>query len=263
MTQDCEEGAVTIEGVRQMTGYELLEGRGLAGDDLSVLAFWRWAYSDLMANNVRGVFAEWLVSRILGVQQPVRDSWQAWDLKIGNVKIEVKCSAYLQTWHDKESKESKITFTGLKAREWIGKKKRYSESDGFNADIYVFCLHTGRDREQWSATNLDQWKFYVLDKPTLQAANFKSLTLSRVMKLGGTELDAASLRTAVNERLRRYPGQVSNGISSARAEIDAETVILEVGGEGGSIKLLGKESDKGLMFKVSTGESGLLDDDQD
>jgi hypothetical protein len=48
-----------------------------------------------------------------------------------------------------------------------------------------------------------------------------------------------------------------------QAKNDAETVILEVGGEGGSIKLLGKESDEGWAFNVSSEESGLLGDDED
>ena len=42
---------------------------------------------------------------------------------------------------------------------------------------------------------------------------------------------------------------------------DTSEVILEVGGEGGSIKLLGLETNGQWAFKVSTGESALLDED--
>ena len=40
-----------------------------------------------------------------------------------------------------------------------------------------------------------------------------------------------------------------------------EQLILEVGSEGGSIKLLGVETDGTWVFKVATDESALLDDD--
>ena len=47
----------------------------------SVVEFWRWAYSDIMGNAERGVFAEYLVACALGVQDSVRISWDKYDLK--------------------------------------------------------------------------------------------------------------------------------------------------------------------------------------
>lgn len=43
-----------------------------AGLDASVRDFWAWGFSDLRANVVRGVLAEYLVARAVGATEPVR-----------------------------------------------------------------------------------------------------------------------------------------------------------------------------------------------
>ena len=66
-------------------------GRQTLGD------FWAWGYSNILTNNLRGVFAEFLVGTALGV---VRDSqWVEWDefdllynYKGKNKGIEIKSS---------------------------------------------------------------------------------------------------------------------------------------------------------------------------
>ena len=198
--EQSSESKTSDQKPHRLTGGECAIGRGAGTNNLSVLNFWQWAYSDLKANNVRGVFAEWLVSMILGVPQPVRDSWEAWDLTIEGVKVEVKSGAYVQTWHDENSQQSKIIFSGLKAKTWNSDVKQYSENKGFNADIYVFCLQTCQSRLEWNALNLDQWRFFVLDRCVLVELNCNSLSLSQV-KAGG-ELDAAGLRDVLHEKIR-------------------------------------------------------------
>src|ERR1035437_7414116 len=42
--------------------------------------FWRWAFSDLVSNEVRGIFAEFIVGHALGALNESRTSWDAWDL---------------------------------------------------------------------------------------------------------------------------------------------------------------------------------------
>ncbi|MHB0998540.1 MAG: hypothetical protein ACYC27_04775 [Armatimonadota bacterium] len=78
----------------------------------TVLDFWKWAFSGLKANNIRGIFAEWMVAKLLGLDVPIRDSWAECDLITPDgIKIEVKTSAYLQVWQQKGL--SKISFSGL------------------------------------------------------------------------------------------------------------------------------------------------------
>ncbi len=60
--------------------------------------FWSWAYSDLLCNVNRSLFAEFLVGTALGVTDTPRLEWDAVDLEYMGRKIEVKASAYVQSW---------------------------------------------------------------------------------------------------------------------------------------------------------------------
>ena len=69
-------------------------------DGVTVGDFWAWAYSDILENTAREIFAEYLVGNALGVVKGVRPSgWGTFDLRYGDRNIEVKSSSYLQSWH--------------------------------------------------------------------------------------------------------------------------------------------------------------------
>ena len=67
--------------------------------------FWRWSCSDLISNTARGVLAEFIVARALGLAEDgVRDEWARFDLCTPEgVKVEVKSAAYIQSWYCKSS----------------------------------------------------------------------------------------------------------------------------------------------------------------
>ena len=75
----------------------------------TILDYWKWAHSDLMDNAERGAFAEYLVACVVGGKAQKRINWNSYDLlsKEG-ITIEVKTSAYLQTWG--QDKLSNIQF---------------------------------------------------------------------------------------------------------------------------------------------------------
>jgi hypothetical protein len=96
----------------------------------TLLDFWNWAYSDLCDDDIKGVFAEWLVYRLLGVQSGRRISWANSDVVTdGNVTLEVKSSSFWQSWkllngrakpyetplHELPKDDSRIRFAGLLA----------------------------------------------------------------------------------------------------------------------------------------------------
>ena len=166
-------------------------------DDLSVQDFWQWAYSDLKANNVRGVFSEWLVAQILGLtlSEP-RDSWAENDLELPNGKtIEIKSSAYLQTWE--QENKSKISFGGLKAQVYDYKTRDYNGISAYNPDIYIFCVQVETNPDIWNALDVTQWRFYVLSNAQMVQHNTKSISLSVVQKLT-QELTVNELKDNVN-----------------------------------------------------------------
>lgn len=56
--------------------------------------FWRWGFSDLQTNIVRGILAEFLVAQAVGAREPVRIAWDDFDVaSAAGTHIEVKSSA--------------------------------------------------------------------------------------------------------------------------------------------------------------------------
>src|SRR5512139_3063836 len=79
--------------------------------------FWSWAYSDLLCNTVRPLFAEYIVGECLGITQEPRKEWDSVDLKYRGRGVEVKSSGYVQTWQQRQL--SKISFEiALRKNPW-------------------------------------------------------------------------------------------------------------------------------------------------
>ncbi|TFD56626.1 hypothetical protein [Cryobacterium sp. Hh38] len=55
--------------------------------------FWQFALGDLRMNNARGYLAEYLVGTALGIKKLQRIEWNAYDLLMSDITIEVKSSA--------------------------------------------------------------------------------------------------------------------------------------------------------------------------
>ena len=171
---------------RRWTGKERLINGDSKLSKARVLDFWQYAFSDLKANNVRGILAEGIVAKLLDIPLTRRDSWAEWDLDFQNCKIEVKASAYLQTWRQK--RVSKIVFAGLKKCRWYPAKRGYAKTATCNADWYVFCVQTEVNQDKWNALDLYQWRFYIVPKAKLRDRRSISLsvvkTLSKEMTAG-------------------------------------------------------------------------------
>jgi hypothetical protein len=153
--------------------------------DKSLLDFWRWNSSDLLSNATRGRLAEFIVASALDVDLiGSRDEWDAYDLltKEG-VKIEVKSSAYVQSWMQKAP--SKISFGIKKSHFWDEETTKRVPIAIRSADIYFFCvLHHDR-KETCDPLNLDHWEFYVLDTEELnsRAGNQSTISLNSLRRL--------------------------------------------------------------------------------
>lgn len=158
----------------------------------SVLDFWRFAMSDLRMNNARGYFAEYLVGRALDLEV-ARVEWDDFDVLWGDVKIEVKSSAYVQSWAQR--RPSTISFGGLRGRR-LDIEAGYVGEQTYNADVYVFAWNTQIDPERYDPLDVDAWAFHVLRRSVLEELGYKSVglaTLSRFSK----EVRFNDLRTAI------------------------------------------------------------------
>ena len=181
------------------TGDEPLHQHG-ARLEATVLDFWRWAMSDLVGNAARGVLAEYIVARALGLTDGVRVEWDAYDLETPRgVKIEVKSSAYLQSWY--QTKLSHIVFSIRPAHAWDATTNVMAPEAHRQACLYVFCLLNHRDKATLDPLNLDQWTFYLIGAAALndQVGQQQTLSLSRLLSLHPRHATYAELAACVAE----------------------------------------------------------------
>jgi hypothetical protein len=157
----------------------------------SLQHFWRWAFGDLCDDDIKGVFGEWLVLKLLDIPSLRRCSWANNDLctKDG-ITIEIKVSSYWQSWkmisgngklRDEPlrpaTRKEAVVFSGLKA--WDASDLLISEPARFKSQLYVFAFPKEIDYERWNAMDLTQWEFYIRKAGDLSHARIRLVDLER------------------------------------------------------------------------------------
>lgn len=129
--------------------------------------FWRWAYSDVLSNRNRGIFAEYAVALALGIHlsDTVRMEWGPYDLLYEDKEIEVKCAAYLQNWY--QSRPSSIIYDIARKRAWDANTGITSPELKRASFCYVFCLFIEPDINKANVLDMNQWRFYVMRTSTM------------------------------------------------------------------------------------------------
>lgn len=167
--------------------------------------FWAWSMSDLLSNASRGIAAEFLVAHALGLaKKGVREEWASVDLVThSGIRIEVKSSAYLQSWH--QSKLSTISFRVPATKNWDSETNILSEYATRTADVYVFALLAHQDKATIDPFDVSQWIFFVL--PTFElnerTRSQTSIALRSLQALAGSGVHFEALATAVTSAFER------------------------------------------------------------
>jgi len=157
--------------------------------------FWSWAFSDLQDNTLRGEFAEFIVARALGINLHIRQAWTNYDLETDDgLRIEVKASAYLQSWDQK--KLSRLEFAGLKARAW-NPIDGYEKEKTYRADVYVFCVQTAKTHQEYDQFDLSQWEFRVVSRKELERLGVESLSYGTLCRICSEKVLFEELREAI------------------------------------------------------------------
>jgi hypothetical protein len=151
--------------------------------DLPLGDFWSWAYSDVLTNRNRSIFAGFMVASALGLLDVPRVEWDAVDLRYQGKGIEVKSAAYLQSWQQKEL--STIRFDIAKKRSWDARANTYAEEPMRSADCYVFCLYPETDPAKVDVLDVNAWQFYVLSRIQIdrELGERKSIGLQRLQSM--------------------------------------------------------------------------------
>jgi hypothetical protein len=135
--------------------------RIIVGTGRTVCDYWAWAFSDVLGNTERGVLAEYLVALALGIDRTPRQNWLPYDLLYEDkIRIEIKSSAYVQSWH--QDSLSKIIFGISKTRSWDPENNSLSEHLSRESDIYVFSLYKEKEKDKANTLDVTMWEFHVL-----------------------------------------------------------------------------------------------------
>lgn len=189
---DLDDGWITPPAIERLTGQERF-----AGLDAPVRDFWRFALGDLRMNNARGYLAEFLVAHALGITDPQRIEWAEYDVLLDDIRIEVKSSAYLQAWEQRQL--SRITFSGLKGTPYNPRSGYDPAGKRYNAQVYVFGLQTALTHETYDPLDVTQWEWYVLPRSVLSQLNQAAISLATLRtktECVSFDLLAAAVRAA-------------------------------------------------------------------
>ena len=164
----------------------------------NLLSFWQWSSSDLVGNTLRGMLAEYIIASSVGSTKGTRTEWDAFDIETPDkIKIEVKSSAYIQSWS--QPKLSAISFGIQPTKGWDAKTNTYSSQRVRQSDIYVFCVLAHKDKSTIDPLNIDQWVFYILPTKTLNkvVGNQKTIALSSLEKLKPIKVKYGSINETI------------------------------------------------------------------
>jgi hypothetical protein len=198
---------------------------GLDGEQHTVLDFWRWSFSDLCDDALKGQFTEWLVTLLLGIPCKRHLHWENTDFETETgVRIEVKSSSYWQSWKlwgnggkprpvrvSGKMEELRISFAGLKVRD-----NTQGSLPEFRSDLYIFAFQAQRDPRLWNALDLGQWEFYMLTKAEMKSIGSGKISLSTVRSKAGAPMTASELRIRGHEKIAEI-AEHRNAASAAAA----------------------------------------------
>ncbi len=151
----------------------------------TVLDFWRYGFSNLNSNVLRGALAEFIVECALKEHEEidVRNPWGDFDVEYKRKKIEVKSCSYLQDWD--QTKLSTIQWSGLKAKTlyWSSAVDAFQkdQTKEYKSDIYVLALLDHKETDTLDILNLDQWRFYVLSRVMLESISKNRSSVSLIL----------------------------------------------------------------------------------
>jgi hypothetical protein len=165
----------------------------------SLTNYWQWAYSDLVGNTARGALAEYIVALALEIDNETQENWKPYDLDYKSLKIEVKSSAYLQSWN--QNTLSDIRFSIRKTVEDNVSGKNESNLPNRKSDLYIFCLLNHKIQDTINPMNLEQWRFYLLETRIIneELKDTKSISLKMLKRMSTRSCNYDRLKILVEE----------------------------------------------------------------
>jgi hypothetical protein len=112
--------------------------------------------------------------------------------------IEVKCSAFLQSWPQRA--HSRLSFDRLRGRSWDPATNEFSLDEQVRAQVFVFAVQSQRNPDQYEMLDIAHWQFWVVNGGVIREQSAKSVGIGWVARhaAGPFAHDrlAAAIRTA-------------------------------------------------------------------
>ena len=175
-------------------------------------------YGKPLINNVyRGDYVEELILSALGEQWKPFGEWGGWDLERDDgIRLEVKQSAALQSWHAAASagKTSPSSFDIAPRKGYYTDSTdagvwRRVDSPVRSADIYIFAWHPEKAPDIADHRRAEQWEFYVVwesklpPKPQGQKTQKRGLSTVKELAAAATYDELAAKVTEVAAQIPR------------------------------------------------------------
>ena len=190
-----------------MTGNEplTLDGKPVGS---TLLDFWRFQYSNIW--DMQDSISEYIVAKALGQDVPNnKNGWTLWDTTYRGKRIEIKETGYFYSWQ-KDGKISPVRVFGI--RKAYSKYKDNTSSFKRQNDLYIFCLNTGKTKEESNPLELTHWRFWVIPTSTINelCGDNKTISLGRVKKLAKNEngVGFSDLKASIDEVIDRLPANL-------------------------------------------------------
>lgn len=113
------------------------------------------------------------------------------------MRVEVKARGYLQSW---AQKQVRLGLSQIKAADsWDHGTGEYRGEQGWNADVYVLCVHTAREHAAYDVLGVAQWEFYVLPRRVVVERAGAAMSLAWVREQTGGPTAYADLGRAIKD----------------------------------------------------------------
>lgn len=206
-TPECEHMTQTNIPPGVILPRKLDPNEKLVGCDALVGDFWAWAFSDLLLNIDRAVFAEFIVGYALGVTdgKRTRRTWDCVDHEYKGKKIEVKATGFAQRWRQGK-KRSPLSFDIAKrvCIPWGEPDAERGAPKVRSAGCYIFCIHTEKDAATANPLDLHNWKFLVISTEELNRIfGDQQSVLCSILREHCTETDFDRLSKTVDTCIGR------------------------------------------------------------
>lgn len=151
------------------------------GLDAAVSDFWRWAFSDLRDNTVRGILPEFLVAAAVGRSNQRRKGWDNFDMETSSgLRVEVKA---LGLPADLVAGQALTAELRPRSSSELGREHQRVRRRARNPRRRVRArVHTCRDHVTYDALDIGQWEFYVVPAVPVRDCGYKSATVGWVRR---------------------------------------------------------------------------------